>query len=134
MKTNSIYKADVFDFLKIIDNESIDLAIIDPPYNMSKADWDTFKSEKESAIAQIKQGTLDEITAQKTKIASLESELAAAKERLSKIGENENDKIRAAEAKSILEFIERARQVEPKGQVVISNKDDIIIVFYEKLF
>ncbi|MBR6611214.1 MAG: SLBB domain-containing protein [Campylobacter sp.] len=33
--------------------------------------------------------------------------------------------IRAAEAKSILEFIERARQVEPKGQVVISNKDDI---------
>ena len=47
MKTNSIYKADVFDFLKIIDNESIDLAIIDPPYNMSKADWDTFKSEKE---------------------------------------------------------------------------------------
>ena len=33
--------------------------------------------------------------------------------------------IRAAEAKSILKFIERARQVEPKGQVVISNKDDI---------
>mgnify|MGYP003290899540 FL=1 len=33
--------------------------------------------------------------------------------------------IRAAEAKSILEFIERAKQVEPKGQVVISNKDDI---------
>lgn len=33
--------------------------------------------------------------------------------------------IRSAEAKSILEFIERARQVEPKGQVVISNKDDI---------
>ncbi|MCR8678834.1 MULTISPECIES: polysaccharide biosynthesis/export family protein [Campylobacter] len=33
--------------------------------------------------------------------------------------------IRATEAKAILDFIERARMVEPKGQVVISNKDDI---------
>lgn len=42
----NIYNLDVFDFLnnKVADN-SIDLAVIDPPYNMKKADWDTFKSQ-----------------------------------------------------------------------------------------
>ncbi len=36
---------DVCDFLKnqVADN-SVDLAVIDPPYNMKKANWDTFKS------------------------------------------------------------------------------------------
>lgn len=45
MKINKIYNLDVFDFLgtKVAEN-SIDLAIVDPPYNMKKADWDTFKS------------------------------------------------------------------------------------------
>lgn len=40
-----IHQLDVFDFLndKVKDN-SIDLAIIDPPYNMKKADWDKFKN------------------------------------------------------------------------------------------
>lgn len=89
-----------------------------------------FKSEKESAIAQIKQGTLDEITAQKTKIASLESELAAAKERLSKIGENENDKIRAAEATfeaNISKFNEELKAFEPylnKAKVNVKDLQD----------
>ena len=46
MKLNSIYQADVFDFLKIVDDNSVDLAVIDPPYNMGKADWDSFSSEK----------------------------------------------------------------------------------------
>ncbi|HHX81336.1 MAG TPA: site-specific DNA-methyltransferase [Acholeplasmataceae bacterium] len=46
MKINNIYLEDVFDFLKKVDNESIDLAIIDPPYNQKIDDWDTFKSEK----------------------------------------------------------------------------------------
>lgn len=43
---NKIYHLDVFDFLstKVADN-SIDLAVIDPPYNMKKADWDTFKNQ-----------------------------------------------------------------------------------------
>jgi site-specific DNA-methyltransferase (adenine-specific) len=43
---NYIYNLDVFDFLnnKVKDN-SIDLAVIDPPYNMKKADWDTFKNQ-----------------------------------------------------------------------------------------
>ncbi|KAF3977999.1 MAG: site-specific DNA-methyltransferase [Methylococcales symbiont of Iophon sp. n. MRB-2018] len=44
-KINKIYNLDVFDFLhtKVADN-SIDLAVIDPPYNMKKADWDSFKT------------------------------------------------------------------------------------------
>lgn len=40
-------------------------------------------------------------------------------------GTTQEAQIRATEAKAILDFIERARMVEPKGQVVISNKDDI---------
>ncbi len=44
---NKIYNLDCFDFLKKIDNNSINLAVIDPPYNMSKADWDTFKNQKD---------------------------------------------------------------------------------------
>lgn len=45
MTVNKIYNLDVFDFLdtKVMEN-SIDLAIVDPPYNMKKADWDTFKN------------------------------------------------------------------------------------------
>ncbi len=47
MKTNKIYLADVFDFLSMLGDASIDLVIADPPYNMHKADWDTFKTESE---------------------------------------------------------------------------------------
>lgn len=46
LKTNQIYNLDCFDFLNKIEDNSIDLAVIDPPYNMSKADWDTFKSHQ----------------------------------------------------------------------------------------
>ena len=42
---NEIYHLDCFDFLKLLDDSSIDLALLDPPYNMRKANWDTFKSE-----------------------------------------------------------------------------------------
>ena len=38
---------DCFDFLGHIQDGIVDLAIVDPPYNMGKAKWDTFKSEKE---------------------------------------------------------------------------------------
>ncbi|MCF7860169.1 site-specific DNA-methyltransferase, partial [Patescibacteria group bacterium] len=46
IKVDEIYNLDCIDFLKKIDKETVDLAVIDPPYNMSKADWDTFKSHK----------------------------------------------------------------------------------------
>jgi len=43
-----IYNLDVFDFLKTkVTDNSIDLIVTDPPYNMKKADWDTFKTEKD---------------------------------------------------------------------------------------
>ncbi len=47
MKINSIYNEDVFSFLENVDIGSIDLAVIDPPYNMNKADWDTFNSQRD---------------------------------------------------------------------------------------
>ena len=45
MEKNKIHKKDAIKFLKGVAEQSVDLAIIDPPYNMSKADWDTFKSQ-----------------------------------------------------------------------------------------
>lgn len=45
---NHIYKDDYNYFLEeLVDLKSIDLAIIDPPYNLKVAKWDTFKSEQE---------------------------------------------------------------------------------------
>lgn len=44
MKIDTIECADVFDFLDSIDNNSIDLAIIDPPYNLGQVAWDKFES------------------------------------------------------------------------------------------
>lgn len=41
---NEIYNMDCINFLKQVKNLSVDLAVIDPPYNMGKADWDTFAS------------------------------------------------------------------------------------------
>ena len=43
-KNNIIYNLDVFVYLETVPNNYIDLAVIDPPYNMSKGNWDTFKS------------------------------------------------------------------------------------------
>lgn len=47
LKTNKIYNLDCFKFLEKINDNIVDLAVIDPPYNMKKADWDTFKNEKD---------------------------------------------------------------------------------------
>ena len=47
IEQNKIYQMDCFVFLDKVKDSSVDLAIIDPPYNMKKADWDKFKSEKE---------------------------------------------------------------------------------------
>lgn len=46
LKTNHIYHSDCIKFLKQVQDRTVDLAVIDPPYNMHKADWDTFTSEK----------------------------------------------------------------------------------------
>jgi len=46
LEKNKIYQMDCFDFISKLDDESVDLLVVDPPYNMKKGDWDTFKSEK----------------------------------------------------------------------------------------
>lgn len=47
LKINDIYNFDCIDFLTKIKDNSIDLAVIDPPYNMKKAEWDVFKTHNE---------------------------------------------------------------------------------------
>ena len=47
LKTNEVYNMDVMDFLDRIPDSFIDLAIIDPPYNLKKGDWDKFKTTTE---------------------------------------------------------------------------------------
>lgn len=42
---NEIYDLDCFEFLAKVDDGIVDLAVIDPPYNMKKANWDTFESD-----------------------------------------------------------------------------------------
>ncbi|RDU60074.1 site-specific DNA-methyltransferase [Helicobacter sp. MIT 14-3879] len=44
---NQIYIQDVFEFLESLPNAFVDLAIIDPPYNLKVANWDRFKSEND---------------------------------------------------------------------------------------
>ena len=46
-QTNKLYTLDVFEYLNLVPENKIDLAIIDPPYNLNKDDWDTFKSEND---------------------------------------------------------------------------------------
>ncbi len=42
-----LYNLDVLDFFSQIESASIDLIFADPPYNIKKAEWDTFSSQKE---------------------------------------------------------------------------------------
>lgn len=44
---SALYKMDAIDFLESIEDESVDLIFADPPYNIKKAQWDTFESQKE---------------------------------------------------------------------------------------
>lgn len=46
MQLDRVYKQDCLKFLAKVPPGSVQLAVIDPPYNMKKAGWDTFKSEK----------------------------------------------------------------------------------------
>ena len=42
-----LYQHDAIAFLKTLESESVDLIFADPPYNIKKAEWDTFASQKE---------------------------------------------------------------------------------------
>ncbi len=44
---NKVYLADVFVFLNQLEDNSIDLAIVDPPYNMKKGEWDIFPDDQQ---------------------------------------------------------------------------------------
>jgi site-specific DNA-methyltransferase (adenine-specific) len=46
-ESGTLYQMDALQFLKSIDNESVDLVFADPPYNIKKAEWDTFQSQKQ---------------------------------------------------------------------------------------
>lgn len=43
---NKVYNSDVMEFIPKLTDNSIDLAIVDPPYNMHKCDWDKFANEQ----------------------------------------------------------------------------------------
>lgn len=47
MELNRIYCEDVFSFLEKIEPNSVDLAIVDPPYNLNQGDWDSFESTED---------------------------------------------------------------------------------------
>ena len=44
---NKVFNSDFSTLLTKIPNNSIDLVCVDPPYNLKKADWDTFSSDEE---------------------------------------------------------------------------------------
>lgn len=45
IEQNKVYVMNCFDFLDCLESEAVNLAVIDPPYNMGKADWDKFEAE-----------------------------------------------------------------------------------------
>ena len=42
-----LYNLDAVKFLKSLEDESVDLIFADPPYNIKKAEWDTFQSQQQ---------------------------------------------------------------------------------------
>jgi len=46
-KLGKLYNYDAIKFLKQLETNSVDLIFADPPYNIKKAEWDTFSSQKE---------------------------------------------------------------------------------------
>jgi site-specific DNA-methyltransferase (adenine-specific) len=46
-KYGKLFQEDAIEFLKSLDSNSVDLIFADPPYNIKKAQWDTFSSQKE---------------------------------------------------------------------------------------
>jgi site-specific DNA-methyltransferase (adenine-specific) len=41
-----LFEGDSVEWLKSVESQSVDLIFADPPYNMSKAEWDTFESQE----------------------------------------------------------------------------------------
>ena len=46
-KNGKLFNYDAIKYLKQLDSNSIDLIFADPPYNIKKAEWDTFSNQKE---------------------------------------------------------------------------------------
>lgn len=44
--TNVLYEGNCIEWLKSLDDETVDLIFADPPYNIKKADWDRFESQE----------------------------------------------------------------------------------------
>ncbi len=44
-ENGKLYCGDSIEWLRTLDNESIDMIFADPPYNIKKAEWDTFESQ-----------------------------------------------------------------------------------------
>ncbi len=42
-----LWKGDSIEWLKLLEDESVDMIFADPPYNIKKADWDTFESQEQ---------------------------------------------------------------------------------------
>ncbi len=45
-ENNILYEGDCIEWLKSIESNTVDLIFADPPYNIKKADWDRFESQK----------------------------------------------------------------------------------------
>lgn len=46
-KLGKLFVMDAVEFLRKIEDETVDLIFADPPYNIKKAEWDSFQSQKE---------------------------------------------------------------------------------------
>ena len=46
-KNGMLFQSDSIEWLKTIKDNSIDIVFADPPYNIKKADWDTFESQEQ---------------------------------------------------------------------------------------
>ena len=46
-ENGKLFNTDVIDFFQSIESESVDMIFADPPYNIKKAEWDTFQSQKQ---------------------------------------------------------------------------------------
>ncbi len=46
-ENGKLFNYDAIKYLKQLESNSIDLIFADPPYNIKKAEWDTFKNQKE---------------------------------------------------------------------------------------
>ncbi len=45
-QTGKLFLGDSIEWLRSLENQSIDLIFADPPYNLNKADWDNFESQE----------------------------------------------------------------------------------------